>query len=96
MDWKDMLHMTPSGISGMARHWARSARAPVRTTSGSFAMKTAIRFSAAKNPAAAKDVIRTTEVLNVKKKAFPAEEHCYRMLEGQQDGFRELARKYAK
>jgi 3-methyl-2-oxobutanoate hydroxymethyltransferase len=35
-------------------------------------------------------------VADVKKGAFPADEHCYHMLEGQEAGFRELTRKYAK
>jgi len=33
---------------------------------------------------------------DVRKGAFPAEEHCYHMLEGEEAGFRELERKYGK
>jgi 3-methyl-2-oxobutanoate hydroxymethyltransferase len=35
-------------------------------------------------------------VADVKNKAFPEEQHCYHMLEGEEAGFRELAKRYAK
>jgi 3-methyl-2-oxobutanoate hydroxymethyltransferase len=35
-------------------------------------------------------------VADVKKGAFPADEHCYHMLEGEAGGFQELTRRYAK
>jgi 3-methyl-2-oxobutanoate hydroxymethyltransferase len=35
-------------------------------------------------------------VAEVKKGSFPADEHCYHMLEGEEPKFRELAKRYAK
>jgi len=35
-------------------------------------------------------------VADVREGAFPQEEHCYHMLEGQEAGFRELVKRYAK
>lgn|GEM_PF-6669301 len=67
MDWKVMLHTAPRGMSGMARHWARRAKVPIRITSASVAMKNRINAGATMNHVAANSVIMPVVVLSVKK-----------------------------
>jgi 3-methyl-2-oxobutanoate hydroxymethyltransferase len=35
-------------------------------------------------------------VADVKRGTFPADEHCYHLVEGEEAGFRELTKRYAR